>query len=221
LTATADSVAASLVGWIGSVAPDVSVKMQPLGARTREAGIDLRLFRANPRAPAREPLPPLVLDLDFVLTIQLADAVAEQRTLAELLLAAMQREDLEVLTDRCALELCVMLGLPPAPGFVLRTPFIRTRIPPPTPRVRSAVIRTSDLGFVAGRVLGPGDVPIPGASVMTVGSGNAVRTDGSGTFRLPVAPRLNVQLVAHAHGSEATGAGSAGEFVTLRLPLEI
>jgi Carboxypeptidase regulatory-like domain len=221
LSASVDSIGASLSDWIGSVTPGVPLKVQPLGVRAREPGIDLRLVRAHPRAVPRTPLPPLIIDIDFLLTVQLADAAAEQKTLAELLLAAMQREDMEILKKPDALNLCVMLGCPAAPGLVLRTPFVRERVPNPSPRVRTAEIRAFDLQFIVGRVLGPGELPIEGARVSATGSGSTVQTDGTGTFRLPIVPGMNIQLLARAHGKVASGTGSAGEFVTLRLPLEV
>jgi hypothetical protein len=194
-----------------------------LGARERESGVDLRLIRAAPRATARTAEPPTILDLDYLVTIQMADAAAEQHALVELLFAATARHDSEVVSDQSVAELCASLGIPVATGFVLRTPLVRIPARHPTRRVRvPLVVHTAELGVIEGRVLGPQDTPIAGALITAAGLATMARTDHDGHFRMVGMPATTagVQLTARARGAQAGGVGIVGQPVTLRLALE-
>jgi hypothetical protein len=220
VTKTADEITAELVAWIGAATPGVAVTVSPLGGRTRQQGLDLRLLRLTPKPPPRTPDPPWVVDLDYLATVQLEDAAAEQKAAGEVMLAAMARGDVEIV-EADVLQLCAALGLPPAPGLVLRTPLVRERDVQPKPWVRQLVLQTSDLGVVAGQVLGPQDIPVTGAVVSVVGLDRAARTDRQGKFKIAAAPAGRpLRLVARAKGVEIEGLATAGQAVTLRLPLE-
>jgi hypothetical protein len=222
MTGAVDDTTAGLAAWIGGVLPGAAVCVQSLGGTPRGAGVDLRLLRAAPRPLARTADAPLVADLDYLATVQLADAAAEQTAVVELLFAAMQRQDLEVLAGEDVVGLCAALGVAPAPGFVLRTPLVRERAAKERPLVRRPmVILTSDLGVISGQVLGPADTPVAGASVQAVGLDRFARTDRDGRFQIGAAPgAAPVRLVARARGVEIESAATAGEAVILRLPLE-
>jgi hypothetical protein len=104
---------------------------------------------------------------------------------------------------------------------VLRTPLVRERDVQPKPWVRQLVLQTSDLGVVAGQVLGPEDIPVTGAVVSVVGLDRATRTDRQGKFRIAAAPAGRpLRVMARAKGVEIEALATAGEAVTLRLPLE-
>jgi hypothetical protein len=223
MTGAVDDTTAGLVAWIGGVLPGTAVCVQSLGDKQRGAGVDLRLLRALPRPGPRAADPPLVADLDYLATVQLADAGAEQRAVVELLFAAMDRQDVEVLAGEDVLGICASLGIAPAAGFVLRTPLVRERAAKQRPLVRRPmVVHTSDLGVISGQVLGPADTPVAGATVSALGLDRLVRTDRHGQFRIGAAPgAAAVRLVARARGVEIEATAMAGEPVTLRLPLEV
>lgn len=223
MTGTADEATAALADWIGTVLPDVKVSTHSLGDKQRQPGVDLRLMRAAPRLGPRTALPPLIADLDYLATVQLADAAAEQKALGELLFAVMDRRDVEVVADVDVLAACAALGIAPGPGLVLRTPLVRERAVTPVRRVRAPlVVHTSDLGIIAGQVLGPKDMPVAGASVSAAAINRFTRTDRNGRFQIGAAPvEGDVRLVARAKGAEIEGVAVAGQPITLRLPLEV
>jgi hypothetical protein len=214
-----------LVGWAQGVLPDLTVAARALGDRQTEEGVDIRLVGVAPRPAPRTPSSPLVLSLDYLLTVRAADPIAEQAGILELMLAAMEHEDAEVVTDANPLRLCIDLGLTPGPGFVMRAPLARRRQSVrQVPLVRFPLtIASGELGVLRGLVVGPNDTPVAGAVVSAEGVDRIVRTDALGRFRLqgPVGEGVTVRLNARARGVEIDGQAKAGKPVTLRLPLEI
>jgi len=223
LTGTADEITADVVRWIGAALPDVAVNVHSLGDRKRQPGVDLRILRVAPRPGSRTADAPLIAELDYLATVQLDDAAAEQRVVGELLFAAMDRRDVEVVAALDLVQLCASLGIAAAPGFILRTPLVRSRPAEAKPRVRAPlVVHTSELGIITGRVLGPQDTPVAGATVSAVGLDRFVRTDRHGQFKITAAPGdSDVRLIARARGAQIEGVATVGQPVTLRLPLEV
>jgi hypothetical protein len=81
------------------------------------------------------------------------------------------------------------LGVPPRPAFRLRVPLERERPMPAVPRVKEPlVIRTVPAEVLLGRVVGPGDIPIPDALVELPSMGLSARTDAKGRFRFASVP---------------------------------
>ena len=223
LADTADSVSAGLADWVRSLLPDVPTTARPLGARDRANGVDIRLLRVMPRPAARIAAPPVILDLDYLITVQMADAAKEQNALVELMFAAAERHESEIVTDQNVGELCTSLGIPVAAGFVLRTPLLRTPARHGAKRVRTPlVVHTAELGVIEGRVVGPRDIPIAGAVITASGLSNTARTDRDGHFRLVGMPGTadGVALTARARGAETDGVGVVGKPVVFRLALE-
>jgi hypothetical protein len=222
LAETAESTTTDLVKWIRSVLPDVPAIARPLGARERASGIDVRLIAASPRPAARSAEPPAILDLDYLVTVQMTDAEAEQQALVELLFAAMDRHECEVITGKDIAQLCAQLGFPAAAGFILRKPLVRERDIRPAKRVHKLVVHTAPMGVIEGRVLGPQDIPIAGAVISAPGLSSTARSDPSGRFRIAGIPGTadGVTLTARAHGAEVDGVALAGKPIILRLPLE-
>jgi hypothetical protein len=221
---TADDIARDLVAWARAVLPEAVINSKPLSLRERDAGVDIRLVGLAPRPAPRTTNPPITIDLDFVVTVQLADAFAEQRALGELLLAASDRSEFEIVAGRSAAEICVALGIPVAAGFVLRTPLTRTREAKTAPLVRFPLkVDTAELSVVEGIVTGPGAIPIFGAVVTVTDIGRQGRTDAHGRFRIAGAPRdeNGIKLNVKARGVELDATAMPGQSVVLRLPLEV
>jgi hypothetical protein len=145
----------------------------------------------------------------------------------ELLFAAMEHDDAEVVLDRDVLKLCADLDLPPGPGFVLRAMVstARRQVADRAGLVRFPLnIVSGELGVLQGSVLGPGDTPVAGAVVRVEGVDRTAQTDAFGRFRLhgPVAAKGRpVRLNVRARGVEIDTEVETGSPVILRLPLEI
>jgi len=216
-----------LIGWTQGVLPGRSVVARPLADRDCGEGVDLRLIGLAPHAAPRAASPPLTVAVDYLLTVRAADPIAEQTGALELLFAAMEHEEAEVIVDRDALKLCTDLGLPPGPGFVLRAmvSIARRRAAERAGLVRFPLnIVSGELGLLQGSVLGPGDTPVAGAVVRVEGLDRSAQTDAFGRFRLPGpvgAKGRPVRLNVRARGIEIDSEVDTENPVILRLPLEI
>jgi hypothetical protein len=222
LEKAADEVTAELLDWLATVAPGIPANASTLATPLRKAGIDLRLARTTPRTAARTAASPLTIELDYLVTVQLPDAAAEQQITTELMFAAMARQDLEVLGGDEVARVSAALGLPLAPGLILRTSLTRERLRRPD-RIRPPTTAPAPPpAQISGRVVGPADAPVDGATVEAVGRDGAVTTDSLGRFRIPAAgpEGAAVRLVARSGGTEVEAVAVAGLPVTLRLPLK-
>lgn len=220
----ADQITREIVAWAHALLPGLAVASQPVHAAARGVGIDIRLIGLSPRQPPRTANPPLTIDLDYLVTVQIDDAYAEQKALGELLFAAADRSDFEIVTTRTAAAICAELGIPVAAGLVIRTAMLRERVPKKVPLVREPLrVEDAAIGIVEGEVLGPGDIPIANAVVSLPGIGREVRTDAKGRFRIAGAPQEHggIKLNVKARGVELNGAAMPGKRVVLRLPLEV
>ena len=211
-----------LVGWAQDVLPGRAVVVRSLGDREVHEGADIRLVALVPKPAPRTASPTFTLTADYLLTVRAADALAEQAGAMALMLAAMDYEHAEVVTDRDAPRLCIELGLAPALGFVLRALVSRQRPVSHAPLVRFPLtIAAGELSLLEGSVLGPGDTPVAGAVVRAEGVDRTARTDALGHFSLHGPVGAEVRLNVRAHGVEVDGKAEAGRPVILRLPLEI
>ena len=221
-TDTADQITHDLIDWIGAALPGVPVIARSLAVHEREDGVDVRLVGLSPKPPPRVAIPPSIVELEYLVTLRMSDAFAEQRLVADLLLSAGDHAEYEIVTTRSAPELCVALGIPPAVGFVLKTPMLRPRTRKPAPLVRFPLeVHTADLCVIEGKVLGPGDIPIQGAVIST--HDRTARTDVNGMFHIAGVPRERgpVSLNVRARGFEAQMTATIDDFNILRLALEV
>jgi hypothetical protein len=216
-----------LIGWTQEVLPGRAIVARSLGDRDCGEGVDLRLIGLAPHAAPRAVSPPLILTADYLVTVRAADPFVEQTGAMELLFAAMEHDEVEILLDRDVLKLCADLDLPPGPGFVLRAMVsaARRHLADRAGLVRFPLnIVSGELGVLQGSVLGPGDTPVAGAVVRVEGVDRTAQTDAFGRFRLhgPVAGKGRpVRLNVRARGVEIDAEVETGSPVILRLPLEI
>lgn len=271
---SADEITTQILEWAVSVLPETPANAPALNSNLRKSGIDLRLVRVTPRPSPKGATAPFVLDLEYLLTLQMHDAASEQHALSELMFAALANRAFEVEGGREVERVCQMLGMPVAPGFILRAPLARqqrratptktieqlrldrpagaalptdqTRLPrgpermrpqptgpafePLSPEPERAPSREPILpgfhslagGRIEGRIIGPRDEAIEGASVEAVGSqGGKVWTDEKGRFRIEDAGAEGaaVKLLVGAGGAEFEATAVAGLPLTVRLPL--
>jgi hypothetical protein len=161
------------------------------------------------------------LALDYLISIRADDPLAEHRLVAELAFAIMDMADYELVADQSAAQACLASGLGPTAGLVIRSHARRVDDIAQAPLVREpAIMRVAPLGFVDGIVLGPGDLPIPGATV-TLGDGDRSAVTGpDGRFRFASPADAPVQVAARAHGRANATAAAAGKPAVIKLPLE-
>ena len=217
---TAADVTQELLEWIRAAA-DVPVEARGVGEPAAD-GIDLRLLSLACKAPPRTVEPPSVLALDYLLTVRCKDPLEEHRLAAELMFAALELQDVEILEAPSAAAAAARLGLPPAAGFVIRACLSRERPKLRAPLVRFPLVaRTGGLGRLEGQVLGPGQTPIAGATVTLVGLGRTTRTDPDGRFRMPgpLPETGGVRLRVRAKGVEAEALAAVGKPTVLHLEI--
>lgn len=122
---SADEITAQILEWAVSVLPETPGNAPALNSNLRKSGIELRLVRVTPRPLPKGATAPFVIDLEYLLTLQLHDAASEQHALGELMFAAMANRSFEVAGGAEVERVCQMLGMSVAPGFILRAPLVR------------------------------------------------------------------------------------------------
>lgn len=226
-----DEVDARLRAWVGRVLGEVPVSLDVPDRRLLENGVSLYLLELGASPPPRtERRPPLQLSACYLVTAGADSPERAHRLLGELAFSAMDEQDLEVDLTPVPLAVWTGLGLPPRPSFKLRVPVRRERPVPVVPRVRVplAVHATPIADALAGVVVGPGDVPIPGALVELPSLRLTTRTDAKGAFRFPSVPpaaslgRLEVRAKGEvlALGAEALATGGGPLVIRLSLKEE-
>jgi hypothetical protein len=225
-----DEVDQRLKAWVGRVLGEVPVSLRAPDRDSVDTGVGLYLLELGAAPPPRtERRPPLQLSVCYLVTAG-GEGQPERahRQLGELVFAAMDETDFEVDLTPVPLAVWAGLGVVPRPSFRLRLPVRRERAVPAAPRVQvPLVVHANPLAdALTGSVVGPGDVPIPGALVELPSLRLSTRTDARGVFRFPSVPparslgRLEVRAKGEvlALGPEAL-APEDGPLV-IRLPLK-
>jgi hypothetical protein len=218
----ADDVTRELVDWVKGRCPGIPAAALRLADPPPDSGIGVRLIQVVPRMEprARDRLI-RTLALDYLISIRADDPLAEHRLVAELAFAIMDVPDYELVTGESAAQACRGAGLPPAAGLVVRSHASRVDEIAQAPLVREpAITRIAPLGFVDGIVLGPGDVPVPGAIVILGDGDRSAVTGPDGRFRFASPADAPVQVAARAHGRANATAATAGKPAVIKLPLE-
>jgi hypothetical protein len=218
----ADDVTRELVDWVKGRCPGVPATALGLADAAPQDGIGVRLIHVSPRMEprARDRLI-RTLALDYLISVRAGDPLAEHRLVANLAFAIMDVSDYELVTGQSAAQAYAAAGLPPAAGLVVRGHASRVDDIAQAPLVREpAITRVAPLGFVDGIVLGPGDVPVPGAVVILGDGDRSAVTGPDGRFRFASAADAPVRVAARAHGRTNATAATAGEPAVIKLPLE-
>jgi hypothetical protein len=185
-----DQVDEGLRAWVQTILPGADVHFEPPSGTPPAHGVTLYLLHLMPRPPARGTTrPPLQVTLCYLVTTWAAELAETHRLLGELVFAAMSRPDVEV--DLAPLEGSewAAFGTPPRPSFLLRVPMRKDQEQPPTKYVRGPlVVSTTTVASLYGRVVGPGDLPIPDALVELPSLELSERTDTRGYFRFATIP---------------------------------
>lgn len=162
----------------------------PPAESSGKRGVFVHLMEIVPTPVLRTPKrPPLQLTLRYLVTASAEKPAEAHRLLGDLAFAAMDNPEFEVEVEPLAPAVWTALGVPMRPAFVLRLPLRKDRPEAPVPRVRQPlVIRNAPMRPYAGRVVGPGDLPIAAARVESADLGQVVETDPQGRFRFPGVP---------------------------------
>jgi hypothetical protein len=95
----------------------------------------------------------------------------------------------QVPIEPVTVELWRSFGLAPRAGLFAE---VHTRVSRPEPRPPRVVaplrLESSPLGRIQGRVVGPGNAPVPGVRVVATGSGATTYTDNHGRFEFAALP---------------------------------
>jgi Carboxypeptidase regulatory-like domain len=224
--ANAADVTAGLIDWIAEAvagsAPGVAVAVVGSDDVAAPSGVSVRLIGLEPRvvptAPGRDSK---VLALDYLITFNLDDALAEHGLVTELAFAALARCDFELVGSVNAAAVCQSLGLAPAQGLVIRTELRRDAVLPVAPLVRHPPItQLEPLAQAEGLVVGPGGIPISNALVMLKGSNRSATTGPDGRFCFAIPAGTPAKVTARARMREVSASLNEGATTVLKLPME-
>jgi hypothetical protein len=222
-----ETVDARLVDWVQTVLGPVPVSLEPPQADLDEEGVSLYLLELVRLPPPRgQERPPLQLALRYLVTTWADTPERAHHLLGELVLSALEQADLTVQLEPLPADNWAALGVLPQPSFALQVPLRRER-PQPEPRLvrRPLVVRASPITSLSGVLLGPGDVPLAGASVELAHLQRTVRADRKGRFHFETIPADSVDqsLTVKVKGREfrvnLEGPIADGEPVVIRLDL--
>jgi len=226
---------ALLKRWIQSVlGAGTVVAALPRGAANPDGprGIAVELIDIGAAPPPRNTKrPPLVCSLRYLVTAWAETADKAHELLGTLLFAALDDErrtaDMPVEADLAPIppETWLALGAMQRPAFVARLPLSVERPEPAVPRVKVPVLEIVNAATIYGQVVGPGDIPLAGATVVLLSTGQSVSTDGQGRFRfsmVPVRPakrKLEVRAKGDVQQFETAASDKGGEPMLLRFQI--
>ncbi len=199
-----DSADRDLQEWVKKVVPGVEVFLGPPQQSDGKHGISLYLLALSDPPPAwmnRQPATRVALR--YLVTTWAEDEIEAHRLLGLLVLAVMENRKYELDLASMPAPLWAALGITPRPSFTLCAPLHVEQPEPDTRLVKGPlVIRGTPVISLQGVVLGPGNVPIVGASVEIPSLSLTNHTDAKGRFyfsSVPGEPR-SIQLLVKARG---------------------
>jgi len=217
----------TLKGWAATVIEATPVSFDAPAPPTEGEAVGLYLLEvADTFLPRTQHRAPLQVKLRYLVTAWAKEAARAHHLLGRLLFAALENEDFTVALAPPPATLWSAFGLAPRPAFLLEMPFSRERPEPRTKRIHQALTQSVLTVPLEGQVLGPGDVPLPGAVVELPKTELFAETDASGWFRLPRVPSqprptlLRVRARGEIRAFTLENALSEGAPLIIRFPLE-
>ena len=198
-----DKVDQRLKDWVGSVIEGQPVNFRAPGDKQAEFGICLYLMAIREKkAPAGAGPAPLQVSLQYLVTTRAAEPEQAHNVLGRMLFAAMENSEFEVELEPVTAEVWSAFGVPPQPAFLLQVPLRKERAAPVAGRVRQPpIVKTAPLAAFRGVVVGPGNIPLPGARVEIPLMRLSTTTDHKGAFQFTALPSgLAIQLHVQAKG---------------------
>ena len=223
-----DEVDQRLKSWVGRVLGDAPVSLSVPERDSVDRLVGLYLLELYASAAAPHVAPASAPGVALLPRHHGGDSPERaHHLLGELVFAAMEEPGFEVDLTPVPVALWTALGVPPRPAFRLRVPLERERPLPAIPRVRVPLITRTVPGTVLlGRVVGPGDIPIPDAQVELPSMGLNARTDAKGRFRIASVPadmplgRLEVRAKGAVLAVRAEELPTEEGALLVRLPLK-
>lgn len=198
-----EQISARLTQWVSGVLPGAEVSLLPPGGQPDGRGVSLYLMELADKHPTLNGV--RRLQLRYLVTTWAEQPSDAHQLLGELVLAAMEEADFEVVCQPLSPEAWTALGAQPRPSFLLCAPMQRQSKALDTPLVRGPlVIQATPLTSLHGVVVGPGGIPLAGARVELPGLQLHKSTDAKGRFSFSAVPGypLMGQLVVKARGRE-------------------
>jgi hypothetical protein len=193
--------------WVKSVVTGVDVNLGLPGQLEGKRGVSLYLLAlANPPPAWMNRQSAVRVALRYLVTAWAADDEDAHRLLGKLVLAVIEKREYELDLTELPATTWTALGIAPRPAFTLCVPLYIERPEPVTPLVHGPlVVRGSPVTNLYGVVLGPGDIPIVGASVELPALQLRAHTDARGRFHLSNVPgelpgSQGIQLLVKAKG---------------------
>jgi len=212
---------AELEAWLADLVSPAGVSFEPPHLSQEGTGVGLYLLALAPCPPLRGQFrPPRQAILRYLVTAWDASAAGAHRLLEQVLLAALDRTDLDVELQPLDGATWLALGARPQASFVLAVPVRHLLADPPArPVMHSPIVEPTPMGPLRGVLLGPGELPLAGAEVVLASPRRRARSGPGGHFELagvPLDGRPH-QLEVHARGRtydvKTTDADPSGTFV--------
>jgi hypothetical protein len=205
-----DQTDSRLKEWVEANLGDVDVSFDIPGG-VLDAGADARihlyLMQIEPQFPLRGARPNVQeVKLHYLVTAGAGKIQDAHRLLGELLFAALDTPDFEVIYEAVPMGTWTALGVPPQPAFVLKVPLYREKPELIAKPVRTVVVDATTVTTLSGIVLGPEDQPIYGARVEVPAYRLRQMSDEDGRFHFSAVPAQPIKKVLRirARGREWT-----------------
>lgn len=214
--------------WIRPAAGDVAVSFGPLQAEPLlqgTAGIHLTFLGVSPatqaRVSSRQPQS-LLMFARYLVTTTAASQGEADRLIVALTFAAVERGVPELERDGALPELWLGLRAATRPALIVRVGLERPRQMKRVPLVRYPLVTEwTDGRSVAGRIVGPDQVPIAGARIEVVHTALYAYSDHRGEFAIagvPAGPPLPT-LVVTAKGVKLSVQPESDKPLVILVPL--
>lgn len=209
-----------MLDWARRVVPDVPVAIAPPPSSDAGTGVRISLLSVAPVPAARgSKRPPLQLALRYLVTTNADDEADAHRWLGVLAFDAMETREWSVESEPPSIEVWRAFEIAPRPAIVVRVPLKLQRHDREAPLVRKPlVVDMHATTALAGTVVGPGDIPIAGATLEIPSLQLIARTGADGAFRFPQLPAASsIALIVRAKRQTRTLRVSTGEPLHIRI----
>lgn len=220
------SIDKKLETWLQATLPDVSVRFgTPLQASEAPC-VNLCLMEiANERAQVVGGHSEFEVSLVYLVTAHSIDTRATNDLLGSVLTAALDEPTIEVQHGGVDTSAWLALQVPAQPAFTIRQHVTRSHKQPVARVTKAVQAKVLPLTQLAGRIVGPGDIPIPQARVEVPGTRHVAYSDSRGGFSFGVLSSENsareLRIVARGLEQRVSIASQSGKPLLIRFqPLE-
>lgn len=185
-----DQVDRELKAWVESIVTGVDVVLGLPRSLEGNARVNLYLLSLADPPPAWGHRHPVVrVALRYLVTAWAEDDEQAHALLGRLIVAVMEKHEYELDLTEPPASFWTVSGHVPRPAFTVCVPLPLER-PEPIAKFVSAPLQVRSVLLMSlhGIVLGPGDIPIAGASVELPGLQLSTHTDGRGRFSFATVP---------------------------------